>query len=267
MPNLEGTSVKENFIHVLGSADWHQTKFNDHSCYTVDHRLMVDCCPSVVTQLQEAGVDPLNVPILCFTHMHCDHYMGLAPLLHYWRVCMRTKLGGLTIVGPKANVREVVMRTLDFVFGEQLFSCVTEMPRIVELEGNAQMEAEGYTIEVMNSDHTVPGLCYRITDKATGHAVGFTGDTAYIPTFAEFFHRVDLLVHEASYGGTRTDAVNSSRHSSAHEAVAVCRASGARKLLLTHAYEPKREAALAVASAADLDVPVAWAMPCHDYFY
>lgn len=41
--------------------------------------------------------------------MHCDHYMGLAPLLHYWRVCRDRDLGELTIVGPKATVRKFVM--------------------------------------------------------------------------------------------------------------------------------------------------------------
>ena len=48
--------MKENFIRVLGSADWHQTAFNDHSCYTVDDRILIDACPSVVTQLLERGV-------------------------------------------------------------------------------------------------------------------------------------------------------------------------------------------------------------------
>lgn len=258
--------MKENFVYVVGSADWHQTEHNDHSCYTIDHKIMIDCCPSVVTHLQEIGVDPLDVPVLCFTHMHCDHYMGLAPLLHYWRVCRQTKLGGLTIVGPKASVREAVYRTLGFVFGENISSCITEMPQIIELEADTHIDIAGYTVQVMDSDHTVPGLCYRIMNNTTRHTVGFTGDTAYMPTLASFFDNVDLLVHEASYGGTRLDDINSSRHSSAYEAVAVCKESGAKRLLLTHAYAPKREAALAVAESA-LDIPVSWAIPYHDYDY
>lgn len=258
--------MNKNFIHVLGSADWHQTKHNDHSCYTIDHRLLIDCCPSIVTHLQECGVDPVDIPVVCFTHMHCDHFMGLAPLLQYWRVCRQGDLSGLTIVGPKANIREVVNRTLYFIFGNGIAERITAMPQVIELEGDAQLDLPQYSISVMNSDHPVPGLCYRITDKTTGHVIGLTGDTAYIASFGSFFHNVDLLVHEASYGAVPADAVNRSRHSGAHEAVRVCRESGAKRLLLTHAYEPKREAALAVAKE-HLGIPVEWAVPNNDFAF
>ena len=91
--------MNEPFVRVLGTADWHQTTHNDHSCYTVSDRILIDACPSVVTQLQEAGVEPLDVRLVLMTHMHCDHYMGLAPLMHYWRVCRQTDLSGLTMPG------------------------------------------------------------------------------------------------------------------------------------------------------------------------
>lgn len=164
---------------MFGSADWHQTAFNDHSCYTVDGRILIDACPSVVTQLLEQGVDPLAVPVVCMIHMHCNHYMGLAPLLHYWRVCRNTDLSGLTIVGPKTTVRRGVQRALAFVFQEELPDCVTRMPEIVELEGDCEISALGYRIRVTDSDHAVPGLCYRIADGETGRSVGLTGDTRY----------------------------------------------------------------------------------------
>ena len=254
--------MKENFIRVLGSADWHQTAFNDHSCYTVDDRILIDACPSVVTQLLERGVDPLDVPVVCMTHMHCDHYMGLAPLLHYWRVCRNTDLSGLTIVGPKATVRRGEQRTLEFVFQEELPDCVTRMPEIVELAGDCEIAAPGYRIRVTDSDHAVPGLCYRITDAETGHSVGFTGDTRYRECFPEFFGGVELLLHEASFGGGPLDPVENARcrHSSALEAVKVCAEGGVKRLLLTHAYEPKRESALKTARAG-LTIAVDWAIP------
>ena len=258
--------MKENFIRVLGSADWHQTAFNDHSCYTIDDRILIDACPSVVTQLLERGVDPLDVPVVCMTHMHCDHYMGLAPLMHYWRVCRMTDLSGLTIVGPKATVRRYVQSTLEFVFQHELAECVTRMPEIIELEGDCEIAAQGYRIRVTDSDHAVPGLCYRITDEATGHSVGLTGDTRYRDCFPQFFGGVDLLLHEASFGGGPVDPVENARcrHSSALEAVKICTEGRVKRLLLTHAYEPKREAALAAARAG-LTIGADWAIPGNVY--
>ena len=110
--------MTQPFLRVLGSADWHQTKGNDHSCYTVSDGILIDACPSVVTHLLGAGVDPIDIPTVCFTHMHSDHIMGLPPLLHYWRVCKDRDLSGLTIIGPKASVRDGVEKALAFLFGD-----------------------------------------------------------------------------------------------------------------------------------------------------
>lgn len=254
--------MNEHFVRVLGSADWHQTAHNDHSCYTVSDRILVDACPSVVTQLLEAGVEPLDVPLVLMTHMHCDHYMGLAPLMHYWRVCRRTDLSGLTIAGPRETVRGTVDFTLRFVFGEELASCVTRMPNIVELGEGDVLRFERFVIRAHAADHAVPALSYRVDEGEDGHSVGFTGDTRFQESLPGFFQGVDLLLHEVSLGAGPVDPVHNARcrHSSAQEAVRVCRESGARRLLLTHCYEGKRDAALNAARGV-LDTPVDWAMP------
>ncbi|MBS7301015.1 MAG: MBL fold metallo-hydrolase, partial [Eubacteriales bacterium] len=151
--------MKQSFIRVLGSADWHQTAYNDHSCYTICDKILIDACPSVITQLLEHDVDPLGIRTVCFTHMHCDHYMGLAPLLHYWRVCRDRDLGELTIVGPKATVRKFVMKAMDFLFDTHINECVTVMPRIIEVGGGDTVDIPGFHIDVLDGDHPTPDVC------------------------------------------------------------------------------------------------------------
>lgn len=254
--------MNEPFVRVLGSADWHQTAHNDHSCYTVSDRILIDACPSVVTQLQEAGVDPLDVHLVLVTHMHCDHYMGLAPLMHYWRVCRQTDLSGLTIAGPRETVQDYVDFTLRFVFRDKLDACVTRMPRILPLDGGDTLHHAGYAVHVHEADHAVPARSYRLVHEESGRSVGFTGDTRYQQSLPGFFRDVDLLLHEVSLGAGPVDPVHNAgcRHSSAQEAVRVCRESGARRLLLTHCYEGKRQTALDEARRL-LDRSVDWAMP------
>ena len=254
--------MNEPFVRVLGSADWHQTARNDHSCYTVSDRILIDACPSVVTQLQEAGVDPLDVHLVLVTHMHCDHYMGLAPLMHYWRVCRQTDLSGLTIAGPRETVQDYVDFTLRFVFRDELNACVTRRPRILPLGEGDTLHHAGYAVHVHEADHAVPARSYRLVHEESGRSVGFTGDTRYQQSLPAFFRDVDLLLHEVSLGAGPVDPVHNAgcRHSSAQEAVCVCRESGARRLLLTHCYEGKRQAALDEARRL-LDRPVDWAMP------
>lgn len=254
--------MNEPFVRVLGSADWHQTAHNDHSCYTVSDRILIDACPSVVTQLQEAGVDPLDVHLVLVTHMHCDHYMGLAPLMHYWRVCRQTNLSGLTIAGPRETVQDYVDFTLRFVFRDKLDACVTRMPRILPLGEGDTLHHAGYAVHVHEADHAVPARSYRLVHEESGRSVGFTGDTRYQQSLPGFFRDVDLLLHEVSLGAGPVDPVHNAgcRHSSAQEAVRVCRESGARRLLLTHCYEGKRQTALDEARRL-LDRSVDWAMP------
>ena len=254
--------MNEPFVRVLGSADWHQTAHNDHSCYTVSDRILIDACPSVVTQLQEAGVDPLDVHLVLVTHMHCDHYMGLAPLMHYWRVCRQTDLSGLTIAGPRETVQDYVDFTLRFVFRDKLDACVTRMPRILPLGEGDTLHHAGYAVHVHEADHAVPARSYRLVHEESGRSVGFTGDTRYQQSLPGFFRDVDLLLHEVSLGAGPVDPVHNAgcRHSSAQEAVRVCRESGARRLLLTHCYEGKRQTALDE-SRRLLDRSVDWAMP------
>lgn len=260
--------MKENFIRVLGSADWHQSAYNDHSCYTIDDKILIDACPSVVTQLQEHGVEPLGIRLVLMTHMHCDHYMGLAPLLHYWRVCKDRDLSGLTIAGPKETIRRFIDKTLDFVFDDKRESCIMKMPRILEVGDGDTFDFLPYQIRVGAGDHAVPDVVYRVTDSESGHAVGFTGDTRYLPSFPAFFREVDLLLHEASFGAGPVEPASNAvcRHSSAQEAVKVCQEGRVKSLLLTHTYEPKREAALAEARRR-LTIPVEWAVPHHTYPY
>lgn len=255
--------MKQPFVRVLGSADWLQTRRNDHSSYTVNDRIMVDACSGIVQNLLEQEVDPIELSTICFTHMHADHYMGLAPLLLYWRV-RKGSFGEMTIIGPKATVRAGFERAVNFVFHDSrdFRAEVRELPTIVEIGGSGSYETGDFRIEAIDADHAVPALCYRLTDKKTGRCVGFSGDTRYLPGFGEFFRDVDMLVHEVSFGSTECTEENNGlcRHSSSFDAARVCRESGAKKLLCSHTTLTRREDALRVAKE-HVNVPVEWAMP------
>ena len=260
--------MRTPFVRVLGSADWLQETGDDHACYTVNDRLLVDACPSVVQALLTRGIDPTDIKTVCFTHLHADHYMGLAPLLFYWRVRLKT-YAGFTIIGPKATIRAAVDRALHYIYhdSESIWDEVDALPEIIEIEDEGRVEADGLIIETVASRHAVPGLCYRFRDVESDHAVCFSGDTWYRPEFAAFYREADLLVHECSCGaGVMTEENNPGRHSSGHDVVRVCRESGARRLLLTHAGMNNRLPAMVICKTK-LDIPVDWAIPGRVYEY
>lgn len=253
------------FVRVLGSADWLQTPGNDGSCYSLSDRILIDTGSAAGLTLINEGIDPVNLSTICFTHMHADHCIGLLQLLLYWRI-KRGSLSDLTIAGPAPSVRMQVYRAFEYVFHDShdITQEAPGMPRILELHGGEGLETPEYRVETIDADHACPGLCYRFTHKETGHVACFSGDTQYREAFGPFFRDADLLVHEASGGAgpINPEGNRISRHSSAHEAVRVARESGAKRMLLTHTYEPRREAALAAARGL-ISIPVDWAMPCH----
>ena len=251
------------FVRVLGSTNWLQTKMNDHSCYTVGDSLLIDACPGVIHHLLEMDVDPLAIDTICFTHMHADHYMGLAPLLLYWRAATG-RYDKLRIIGPRAAVREAVMLALHFnthnAPGDSVEVC--GMPQIFEMDDVGLYGAHpDFLIESRPADHAVPGLVYRITDRCSLKNVCFTGDTRYVPDFKDFFKDTDLLIHEASSGPRPVGPGNEiSRHSSVFDAVRVAKESGAKSLMITHIHDSMREETMKIAKE-HLEIPAFMAKP------
>ena len=244
--------MEKTFVRVLGSTNWLQTKMNDHSSYTLSDKILIDACPGVIHHLLEMDVNPLNVSTVCFTHMHADHYMGLAPLLLYFRAATG-RYDHLTLIGPKKTVRESVLRALHFnthdAPGDRTDVC--GMPNIIELDdGESCSLHPDFEIESHPSDHAVPGVVYRFTHRESGNNVCFTGDTRYVSDFAVWFKNTDLLVHEASSGANPVGPSNEiSRHSSVFDAIRVTKESGAKRLMITHINDALRKDALAIAQA------------------
>ncbi len=253
------------YVRILGASDATASVGCDHTSFTVGDRILVDVCPTATLSLMAAGVDPTTLTAICFTHLHSDHCMGLAPLLeNIW--FKKRSLAHLKIYGPAATLRRVYEAVQNFFaacdsHGERL----SPEPELIEIEGDSHFDLCGFSIATMPSVHAVPGLCYTFTDEATGKRIGATGDTCYQPAFADFFRDVDLLIHECSYGaGPLPEGNARNRHSSAREAVQVAREAHARNLLLIHCREAWRKDAIAYA-AEYATVPSEWATPGQIY--
>jgi len=256
-----------NFLRVMGSNWWLPEPGDDCSCYMLNDDLLIDTGWYSVHNMIERGIDPIKITTVCLTHTHCDHYIGLAQFLMYWRIKKAT-LKGLTIVGPKETVRAGFERTLNFILHDSrnLREEIAEMPEIIEVDTGSVYSTGKYTIEALHTDHAVPGVVYRITNNETGSVLGVTGDTAYREEYGPFFKGAGLLIHEATYGAGPTDPEDNRlpRHSSAIEAANVAKEAGVKKLLLCHTCSERHQAAVEKAQSM-LDIPVEWATPFKEY--
>ena len=234
-------------VTFLGTAAVTPGPNHDTASLLINDRYLVDTGWRSALRMRDFGFDPLALQYLFLTHCHHDHYLGL-PMLLFYRALNAPTAPPLTILGPQEDVERIVNLSLAFLQSDrypELNAAASVL--ILPLSPGDHYETDAFLLETCAAVHTVPALCYRFTDRATGAVVAVTGDTAYAPHIAAFVRDAALLVTEASYGPNPAPADNRWGHQGAPEAAQLAAEASVRLLALVHCREPQQQEALAVA--------------------
>ena len=117
-------------------------------------RLLFDCGEGTQRQLMRS-VGLIELEELYITHFHADHVLGLPGMLKTF--ALRGRERDLVVYGPRGLPR--VYDQLAPVIGRLAFRV-----RLVELEGNEELERDGYRIAAFEVDHGGPGLGYALVE-------------------------------------------------------------------------------------------------------
>ena len=228
----------------------------DAPCFLVNERYLFDCGYDVLSALRETDCDISKIDHIIFTHMHHDHYLGLATLLFYYihspnYIKTQTRrIGDLTILGPKRDVERVVRLAYDFLQLD-LFYKNEGRPKIIPLEDYDVYETEDAVIKCAPADHPVDARCYKFT-SAGGRTLAISGDTSLKPEMKELFYGADALIHEATLGCFEGKVFG---HSSIYDAVKMASISGIKTLYPVHqSVEKARLSAERVSNSTDVTV-------------
>lgn len=224
-------------VQFLGATACIPDKNDDSPSYVLNDKYCFDCGWALATNLIRYDHKPTDIKYLFFTHMHHDHYLSLPTILFYY-LQTGVSLSNLTIYGPIGEVERVVKLAMDFLQRKK-----NEYPNVIGLTPGDRFETEDMEFEVTDSLHTVPGLCYKVTEKSTGKTFGTTGDTTYKKEYAEFFKNCDALAHETTLcvckekqGGEIT-----CRHSSIYDAVNTANDANVKMLFIMHGQRMHQE--------------------------
>jgi ribonuclease BN (tRNA processing enzyme) len=258
-------------VTVLGSGSALPMRGQTNSAYLVRAgavRLLVDCGPAILQQLDAVGLAPGDVTHLFFTHRHGDHTLGYPLFLVWWLVHRgAAETFPTTIAG--ATTWSSLEALLGHTFGE-LSRRVLGAPRrlIPDREPAVLPLDEGTTLRTWPMEHTefAPGSGLRV--EAAGRVVAFTGDTAPCPNIVPLARGADLLLHEASYCATLDPQLHDGQHghSTARSAGRAAATAGARRLALVHLsahYDGRQDVLIAEAArefAGDVTAPAAGAV-------
>jgi ribonuclease BN (tRNA processing enzyme) len=190
-------------------------------------RLLLDCGPGVLAKLREREPWP-ELDAIAVTHWHLDHWGDLVP----W-VWGSTLGPGTDVDQPQLWVPPEGREMLSAIGGRlgqpSMFEDAFDLHEYADGE---PFEAAGFEVtphKVLHYDL----LAFGFRASANGTIVGYSGDSGPNDRLAELARNADLFVCEATL--LRTNPEGGTRgHLSADEANEAFKASGAKRLLLTH---------------------------------
>lgn len=287
--------MSDRELIVLGTASLVPTKTRNHNGYFLrwgPSGLLFDPGEGTQRQLTHAGISARAINVICLTHLHGDHCLGLPGVLqrlsldqvpHEVTICYpaegqeyvehlrhasiyynQAKLRFLP-VEASAQPREI-LRTADFVLAAASLDhrVPTVGYRVADLPARSLDKAElarrglaGPQVGqlVRDGQLTVAGVTHRLADVSAPRratSFAFVMDTRPCPAAAALASDVDLLVMEATYTQECAQQAAEHAHSTAAQTAEIAARAGARRLALTHFSARYLDTAGHVAEAAAL---------------
>ncbi len=198
-------------------------------------QLLVDCGPTALSALTEAGVEWSGIQHIFLTHKHGDHILGLPILLLRF---LQAEPAPLTIIGGQITL-EAARHVATIVYPE-LEEVIDEIQWIPlsEDQGAECSLSPGTRLRTLPAAYPpgVPVLALRIEFEAYGISLAYSADTAAAPHLADLYRGADLLIHEANFSAVLDPQVDPAfyGHGTARDAARLARLAGCKKLALIH---------------------------------
>ncbi|MDI6643342.1 MAG: ribonuclease Z [Candidatus Hodarchaeaceae archaeon] len=236
--------------------------------------LLFDVAEGTQRQMALAHLSPMKLDAIFITHLHGDHFLGLAGLAQTLSLMNRTR--PLEIYCP-AGERERIESYLRVPIYTLTFDI-----QVRELRPGDDLRREGYRILTSDVDHPVPSLAYALVeDERPGHldpgraaALGiepgpdfsrlkagqsvklrdgrvvrpedvigpprpgrkivYAGDTRPSEHIIELARDADVLIHDCTLADELAEKAAESAHSTPSEAAEVAKQANVRQLVLIH---------------------------------
>lgn len=170
-----------------------------------EHFWLVDCAGSPMTQLDRAGLDPMNIQGVIITHFHPDHVYGLPALLLGLSVKgfaeTRPRQESLSIYARPEVLWQVRALVGLFDYQDWVWALPIEYhPIVTEVRAPVE-EDELFTITAAPSLHSIPSIAVRFDTRRRNSAFVYSSDTLPCFEVEELARGVTLLFHESGGPG------------------------------------------------------------------
>jgi len=243
-------------ITCLGTGTPESHKRRASSGYLVEvrnDRILLDCGGGAVSRLIEAGFTPGDITHLFFTHLHSDHMMDYARLIH---AAWDEKSPPIQVFGP-SPLQEITEKLFgrNGVFSSDL-TARTEFPgsqevwtarggtlprpwpapALTEITAGFSYEAEGWALTSCAAPDAQPYLdCMAFRLHTKTKAFAYSGDAGLSPEIEALCTDADLLLHWCYRLAHETQYPTVMKYSpDAGQIAEMAERAGVKQLLLTH---------------------------------
>jgi ribonuclease BN (tRNA processing enzyme) len=155
---------------------------------------LIDCGTSTLIGMRRLGLRPVDIDTVFVTHLHGDHFGGLAWLL-VDAIYASRRTRPLVVTGPKSIAERFA------VAAEALYPGITSIERkfeltFVEYTERKPLEVGGVTVIPFEVHHPSGAPPYALRFLIDGKVLTFTGDTGWVDVLCEAAQGADLLISE-----------------------------------------------------------------------
>ena len=222
-------------------------------------KVLFDFGPGAYHRMLEAGVKPVEITDIFFTHLHYDHCLDYIRLLMTRWDQGAGKIPELNVYGPAhtARLTELVVGE-NGIFGPDL-AARTELPMsqavfvarggalprakprpvVRELKSGETVDCGGFSVQARAVIHAQPVLeCYGYRLEAEGASFAYSGDAGPCKAMQQLAQDCDVLVHMCHFiSGTALNAEFDKRNMGHRELARLGRDANAKSLVASHITE------------------------------
>jgi len=187
-------------LHILGCGDAFGSGGRNQSGYLVEAReklFLLDCGPTTLLALKRAGFDPRRLDAILLSHLHGDHFGGIAFFFIEY-LYLRPRVDPLVIAGPPGT--EAKVRALfQVMYGGGSENKAIPPTRFVILQPDEPTDLNGITVAPFRVPHQSDAISLGLKVSYDGKQILFTGDSLWTESFVEHARGVDLFLCECSF--------------------------------------------------------------------
>lgn len=243
-------------LTVLGSGSPEPYSRRASSGYLIEtgeEKILFDCGGGVVSRLIEAGHSPADIDTLFFSHLHSDHMMDYARLVHAaWemggkqlRVFGPRPLRHIhdCLFGPEGAYAHDLRARIDFAPSQEVWRArggkvprPWPAPEITEIDPGFGLETDGWHLSSCSVPHAQPHLtCMAFRLECGAKTFVYSGDAGPCDDLNALMQGADLLLHWCyRLDGEPAQPLMAQMTPTPREIGALAKSAGVKRLLLTH---------------------------------